>query len=331
MAKKKPIIEPLGKEELPSENYYFVHDENGNVLCDIDKEGSIKARYIYANGKHIAKIEGSNKYYYHPDPLGSPLVITMEEGPLARIVKQYKYRAFGELKYESGIYYDNHKFTGKEEDGTGLYYYGARYYDKSLGRWISPDPASYPSDLRLNDPQSFNPYVYCRNNPLKYVDPDGRRIFWKGTTKVPTEAEKYEESLEILILSIEQEGLTLPFYHKREFWDFAMKGQQSGGLGSQWFGPTIKGVKKGKIPQLMINIGASNKPIQGVGMEVVDKTEEGEDILQITAGYGYKLWVIKLHGTREQLNEILKEKGYEITYDERYDDYSIEKIEREVE
>ncbi|MCK4234385.1 RHS repeat-associated core domain-containing protein, partial [candidate division WOR-3 bacterium] len=76
-----------------------------------------------------------------------------------------------------GTYYDNHKFTGKEEDGSGLYYFGARYYDKSIGRWISPDPASYPSDLRLNQPQSLNPYVYCWNNPLRRIDKDGKEPF----------------------------------------------------------------------------------------------------------------------------------------------------------
>ena len=103
----------------------------------------------------------------------SPLVITMEGGPLAQIVKQYKYRAFGDLRFESGTYYDNHKFTGKEEDGSGLYYFGARYYDKSIGRWMSMEPKSLPSDLRLKHPQSFNPYVYCWNNPLKNIDRNG--------------------------------------------------------------------------------------------------------------------------------------------------------------
>ncbi|OQX56015.1 MAG: hypothetical protein B5M53_03400 [Candidatus Cloacimonas sp. 4484_209] len=68
---------------------------------------------------------------------------------------------------------NNHKFTGKELDGSGLYYFGARYYDKGLGRWLVPDPKSLPGDLRLNQPQSFNPYVYCWNNPLKRIDKDG--------------------------------------------------------------------------------------------------------------------------------------------------------------
>jgi len=49
----------------------------------------------------------------------------------------------------------------------GLYYYGARYYDAELGRFITVDPArgKYPG---------LSPYIYCANNPLKYVDPDGR-------------------------------------------------------------------------------------------------------------------------------------------------------------
>ncbi|MCK4234690.1 RHS repeat-associated core domain-containing protein, partial [candidate division WOR-3 bacterium] len=326
------IIGALGQPPPTSENYYFIHDEGGNVLCDIDREGSIKSRYIYINGKHIAKIDGSSKYYYHLDPLGSPLVIT-KDWIIPSIAKEYKYKAFGEMKYESGTYDNTHKFTGKEEDGSGLYYFGARYYDKSLGRWISPDPASYPSDLRLNDPQSFNPYVYCRNNPIKYIDPDGRRIFWKGTTIVPTEAEKYEESLEILILSIEQEGLTLPFYYKRGFWDFSRKGQQSGGLAPQYFGPKTKSTSGLEYSLLSVNFGACRIPIQGTILidNISGKTEEGEDILRLEAGYGDQLWTIQLTGTKEKLNEILREEGYEITYDERYDDYNLEKIERETE
>ena len=55
----------------------------------------------------------------------------------------------------------------------GLYYYGARYDDPSIGRFITEDPAS----PILTDPQSLNRYAYARNNPLKYTDPDGRFIF----------------------------------------------------------------------------------------------------------------------------------------------------------
>ncbi len=63
------------------------------------------------------------------------------------------------------------KFTGQRLDGTGLYYYNARYYDPLIGRFISPDTI-IPDP---SNPQSFNRYSYCLNNPLKYIDPNGHQ------------------------------------------------------------------------------------------------------------------------------------------------------------
>jgi RHS repeat-associated protein len=60
-------------------------------------------------------------------------------------------------------------FTGQRLDDTGLYYYGARYYDPQIGRFISPDTLVH----NFANPQSFNRYSYCLNNPLKYIDPTG--------------------------------------------------------------------------------------------------------------------------------------------------------------
>jgi RHS repeat-associated protein len=65
-----------------------------------------------------------------------------------------------------------YKYTGKELDNTGLYYYEARYYDAVLGRFISadtivPDP---------EDPQDLNRYSYVDNNPLRYTDPTGHAV-----------------------------------------------------------------------------------------------------------------------------------------------------------
>jgi RHS repeat-associated protein len=54
-------------------------------------------------------------------------------------------------------------FTGKELDDSGLYYFGARYYDPVMGTWLSPDPAM----------EGLNWYSYCGNNPMNYVDPWG--------------------------------------------------------------------------------------------------------------------------------------------------------------
>ncbi|MBI4267686.1 MAG: RHS repeat-associated core domain-containing protein [Chloroflexi bacterium] len=69
----------------------------------------------------------------------------------------------------SGSVPTDKKFTGQRLDGTGLYYYGARYYDPTIGRFISADTV-VPD---FADPQSLNRYSYVYNKPLKYTDPSG--------------------------------------------------------------------------------------------------------------------------------------------------------------
>ena len=59
---------------------------------------------------------------------------------------------------------------------SGLYYYGGRYYDPELGRFISPDPF-VPGP---GEPQSFNRYSYVGNNPVNYIDPSGYAKKKKG-------------------------------------------------------------------------------------------------------------------------------------------------------
>jgi len=106
--------------------------------------------------------------YYHTDHLGSPLAMTDAAGS---VVWRRNYKPFGEEINLGGLARNTHKFTGKEFDpGTGLYYYGARYYDPVIGRFITVDPAKG----KPGNPQSWNRYVYCLNNPYKYVDPNGR-------------------------------------------------------------------------------------------------------------------------------------------------------------
>jgi RHS repeat-associated protein len=77
------------------------------------------------------------------------------------------YRPFGATR--SGSVPADKLFTGQRLDGTGLYYYNARYYDPTIGRFISADTVFQT----IFDPQCFNRYSYCINNPFKYIDPDG--------------------------------------------------------------------------------------------------------------------------------------------------------------
>jgi RHS repeat-associated protein len=82
-----------------------------------------------------------------------------------------KYLPFGSCRNSPDLPTDK-LFTGQRLDGTGLYYYNARYYDATIGRFISADSIiPHPAN-----PQTLNRYSYCLNNPLKYTDPSGHIV-----------------------------------------------------------------------------------------------------------------------------------------------------------
>jgi RHS repeat-associated protein len=70
-----------------------------------------------------------------------------------------------------------YKFTGKERDSeSGLDNFGKRYYASTMGRWMSPDLVNVTEDRVVNPANTLNKYVYGGNNPLKYIDLDGKDI-----------------------------------------------------------------------------------------------------------------------------------------------------------
>jgi RHS repeat-associated protein len=152
--------------------YNYFYDNAGNlILVDDDNETTPPIRYIYAGNRLLATENNGNLYLYHLDRIGSPIMITNEDG---NIVKEKKYEAFGNLVWSDGTYNDNREFTSKEKDPTGFHYFGARYYSGDIGRFLIPDPYTlYPGNIKLFNPQELNPYVYCTNNPLLYIDPNG--------------------------------------------------------------------------------------------------------------------------------------------------------------
>jgi len=109
-------------------------------------------------------------YYYHPDHLGSAQLMTDRAG---EVVQHYGYSPFGKENYQNNTYAFevSSRYTGQTlDEDTGLYYYGARYYDPELARFIQPD--STVPDPEFS--QAYNRYAYVYNNPLKFTDPTGQ-------------------------------------------------------------------------------------------------------------------------------------------------------------
>ncbi len=114
-------------------------------------------------------------YYYHADRLGSSSVMTDWSGA---VVQHYGYTAFGKERYkqETAAFEVTSRYTGQKlDEDTGLYFYGSRYYDAELGRFVQPDSV-VPS---ATTSQALNRYTYVTNNPLKYDDPTGHGNWFK--------------------------------------------------------------------------------------------------------------------------------------------------------
>jgi RHS repeat-associated protein len=109
------------------------------------------------------------QYYYHSDHLGSISLITDLDG---NVVQHVEYVPFDEVFIEerNNRWNTPYLFNAKElDEETGLYYYGARYYDGRVSLWLGVDPMweKYPG---------ISVFAYCGNNPVKYVDPNGKWI-----------------------------------------------------------------------------------------------------------------------------------------------------------
>ena len=145
-----------------------VHNINGTTT-QTDYCGSA----IYENG--IAKfwqteagyisMDDSKYHYYLQDHQGNNRVVISETGAVEEVNHYY---AFGGL-FSSDESVQPFKYNGKELDvkkGLNWYDYGARQYDATLGRWFVVDPL-------VEEYYNWSPFVYCFNNPIKYIDPSG--------------------------------------------------------------------------------------------------------------------------------------------------------------
>lgn len=153
--------------------------KNG-VALGSNSAGVMQPAREAANASYTgAPVVGTRLIYIHPDAeqqrlrVGSPLMAT--DGAGAALWRE-DYSAFGvrrknETAANSGNAANSLWYIGKPQDNvTGLVYFGARWYDPQVGRFMGFDPVGVDE----GNPHSFNRYAYGNNNPYKYLDPDGR-------------------------------------------------------------------------------------------------------------------------------------------------------------
>jgi len=134
-----------------------------------DKNGTVHSKYVYVNGRLVAKLIGSDAYAYLTDALGGVWQV-WKSGASSAAFSITSYKPFGIPIVSASTLNEKVRFAGEMQDSAiGLYYVFARYMDPELGRWLSLDPELG----KLSAPQTLNRYVYCVNNPLRFTDPTG--------------------------------------------------------------------------------------------------------------------------------------------------------------
>ena len=107
--------------------------------------------------------DATGSYDLLTDALGSTIALTNSS---AALTTRYTYEPFGQVTISGATSSNSFQFTGRENDGTGVYYNRARYYSPTLQRFISPDPMGLTGgDVDL--------YTYVRNRPTEFSDPSG--------------------------------------------------------------------------------------------------------------------------------------------------------------
>ena len=136
-----------------------------NLLEQVDNSGNVLARYSAGPwiDEALSQLQSAASSYYEQDGLGSVTSLSNAAGALANT---YTYDSFGKLTASTGTLTNPFQFTGREFDAeTGLRYYRFRYFDPTVGRFVSEDPIGFDGGINF--------YLYVQNNPSLLIDPFG--------------------------------------------------------------------------------------------------------------------------------------------------------------
>jgi RHS repeat-associated protein len=130
----------------------------------VAESGASNASYLSTLNidEPIVRQTSTGNEYYHTNDLGSTIALSNDAGA---VITHYTYSPFGTTTV-TGSSTNPFQFTGRENDGNGLYYYRARYYSPSHSRFLSEDPLEF-------DAGDSNLYAYVFNSPTNFVDPTG--------------------------------------------------------------------------------------------------------------------------------------------------------------
>jgi RHS repeat-associated protein len=145
-------------------------DVGPNPAVELDANGQVNAELLSGGmDQWFSRTHAGGTDAVLTDLLGSPVALGSADGTLAA---EYAYDPFGATAVTGDAHGADLGFTGRQDDGTGLNYHRARYYNPELGRFISEDPIGFAGGSNL--------YAYAANAPTTYTDPTGNNPLLVG-------------------------------------------------------------------------------------------------------------------------------------------------------
>jgi RHS repeat-associated protein len=141
----------------------------GNVIAETDMSGNPVTYYLHGQGLEARILPNGTTEYYVSDYRGN-VVAMVDASTSANITHKYQYDDFGKILQQTENDYNPFRYVGKYGVmyfSDNLYYMRARFYDPTIGRFLSEDPI-----------WSTNLYPYADNNPVMGIDPDGHKAKW---------------------------------------------------------------------------------------------------------------------------------------------------------
>lgn len=154
---------------VPTSEGYYDFARNAYIYNYVDHLGNVRLSYMKNSAGALEILEESNYY-----PFG------------------LRHEGYNNVMASNPAY--QYKYNGKELQETGMYDYGARFYMPDIGRWDVVDPLAEKMP-------SWSPYAYAFDNPVRFIDPDGRapldwvqlggNVFWDSRVSNQSQAQKY--------------------------------------------------------------------------------------------------------------------------------------------
>lgn len=220
----KKVVHAAGRKPTTT---YFLYEENA-VAAEADEFGNIDVQYLYLDGhRPIARLEGDTIHAIHTDELGTPRLMTANDGS---VVWQADYSPFGRAHVSTELVDLRLRLPGQYEDAeTGTHYNYLRDYDPDTGRYLTADPIGLAGGKNL--------YAYVSGSPLNATDPLGLFPFFR-----PSGADSDELIDRLLAMTVDErreyvETELADFDDRSRFYSWAHEVMQThpGATRTDWF------------------------------------------------------------------------------------------------